>query len=629
MDTKHKDILQSKLDAVSMANLEKLANDKLNAFVADAVSLCQPDAVKVLCDDPADMAWVRRQALAQREETALKTPGHSVHFDGFQSAMVNDQGRDTEVTKYLVPKGMTLGKRLRSIDRDEGLTEIRGYFTGSMKGRTMFVRFYSLGPLNSAFSTQCAQITDSAYVVHSEDLLYRPGYEQFKKLAGSGDFFRFLHATGAVDERLTSSDVEHKRIYIDITQDMVLSVNTQYAGNTVGLKKLALRLAIQKADREGWLAEHMFIMGVHGPGGRVTYFTGAFPSACGKTSTAMLGGETILGDDLAYLRIIDGQARCVNTEAGIFGIIRDVNPKDDPAIYDLLTKPGEVIFSNVLVNDSNPYWLGMGRELPAQGENFAGAWTQGMKDPTGVEIPAAHPNARYTVRLTDLANLDPKWNDPAGVVIGGIMYGGRDSDTSVPVQESFNWTHGIVTMGASLESETTAATVGKTGVRTFDLMSIMQFVAIPIGRYIANNLNFGDKLAANAPRIYGTNYYLKNAGGEYLNTRLDKMVWVKWMELRSHNEVQAIEAPTGRLPLYQDLAPLFKKLLDKDYTQQDYVEQFTIRIPENLAKIDRIEAIYRNEPEIPPAVLQELAAQRKRLETLQAAKGDYVSPLNL
>ena len=623
MNPKYENVLKSKMDADSFAKLAALDSEKLAAFIADAVELCDPDAIRV-CDDSAeDIAAIRQLAIDNGEERPLKTDGHTVHFDGPE-----DQGRDPHVTRYLLPEGVDLGKRLNSIGRDEGLAEVRAFFKGAMKGRTMLVRFFCLGPVNSPFSISCAQLTDSAYVAHSEDMLYRPGYEQFKRLGGSGDFFRFLHATGRVDERMTSVDVDKKRIYIDIVEDMVLSVNTQYAGNTVGLKKLALRLAIRRADREGWLAEHMFVMGVKGPKGRKTYFTGAFPSACGKTSTAMIPGETIIGDDLAYLRVMDGQARGVNVESGIFGIIQDVNADDDPVIYDVLNKPGEVIFGNVLVHEDNPYWLGMGRHLPTEGENFTGRWHTGKLDEKNEEIPPSHKNARYTVRLNDLTNLDENWDDPQGVAIGGIMYGGRDSDTSVPVQQSFGWEHGIVTMGASLESETTAATIGAEGVRKFDLMSIMQFVAIPLNKYIQNNLDFAKDLKA-PPAIFGTNYFLKK-DGKYLNGKLDKSVWAKWMELRVHGDVEAIEAPTGLLPEHEDLKKLFQQVLKKDYSEADYVEQFTIRIPENLDKLDRVERIYRDDVEdTPQAVFDAIAAQRDRLQKLQQAKGDYVSPLDL
>ncbi|MDP7162892.1 MAG: phosphoenolpyruvate carboxykinase domain-containing protein, partial [Phycisphaerae bacterium] len=465
MDKKYRNILDGKIEADSLAKLEALDNARLHAFVADAVVLCRPNTVKVCNDDPADIAYIRQAAIDNGEETPLAIEGHTIHFDGHQ-----DQGRDKQATKYLVPRGVSLGRSLNAVDRDEGIVEIHEILAGAMEGKEMYVRFFCLGPTNSSFSISCVQITDSAYVSHSDDMLYRSGYQQFKHLGRSGGFFRFLHSAGRLVNNV-SADVDKRRIYIDIRDETVYSANTQYAGNTVGFKKLALRLAIRKADREGWLAEHMLIMGVHGPGGRVTYFTGAYPSGCGKTSTAMLPGETIVGDDLAYFRAIDGEVRAVNVESGIFGIIRDVGPQGDPVIYDVLTKPGEVIFSNVLVKDRRPYWVGMGRELPSDGVNYRGQWKTGQKDKDGNEIGSSHWNARYTIRLSDLENLDPRADDPEGVPVGGIVYGGRDSDTAVPVKQSFDWTHGIITLGASLESETTAATLGAAGVRAFNLMS--------------------------------------------------------------------------------------------------------------------------------------------------------------
>ncbi|MBA7588774.1 Phosphoenolpyruvate carboxykinase [GTP] [subsurface metagenome] len=254
------------------------------------------------------------------------------------------------------------------------------------------------------------------------------------------------------------------------------SVNNQYAGNSLGLKKLALRLAIKKANEEGWLAEHMFIMGVHGPNDRVTYFTGAFPSACGKTSTAMIPGQTIVGDDIAYLNKINGGVRAVNVESGIFGIIRDVNEEDDPLIYQALTSPREIIFSNVLINEEKPYWMGMGKEISDNGINFSGEWFKGKKDKDGNKIDPSHKNSRFTLRLDTLKNLDPKANDPAGVPIKAIIYGGRDSDTTVPIAESLTWEHGVF-LGAIVESETTAATIGAQGVRKHNPMANLDFVS--------------------------------------------------------------------------------------------------------------------------------------------------------
>ncbi|MDP7636518.1 MAG: phosphoenolpyruvate carboxykinase (GTP) [Phycisphaerae bacterium] len=622
MDKKYRNILDGKIEADSLAKLEALDNARLHAFVADAVVLCRPNTVKVCNDDPADIAYIRQAAIDNGEETPLAIEGHTIHFDGHQ-----DQGRDKQATKYLVPRGVSLGRSLNAVDRDEGIVEIHEILAGAMEGKEMYVRFFCLGPTNSSFSISCVQITDSAYVSHSEDMLYRSGYQQFKHLGRSGGFFRFLHSAGRLVNNV-SADVDKRRIYIDIRDETVYSANTQYAGNTVGFKKLALRLAIRKADREGWLAEHMLIMGVHGPGGRVTYFTGAYPSGCGKTSTAMLPGETIVGDDLAYFRAIDGEVRAVNVESGIFGIIRDVGPQGDPVIYDVLTKPGEVIFSNVLVKDRRPYWVGMGRELPSDGVNYRGQWKTGQKDKDGNEIGSSHWNARYTIRLSDLENLDPRADDPEGVPVGGIVYGGRDSDTAVPVKQSFDWTHGIITLGASLESETTAATLGAAGVRAFNLMSNLDFLAIPLGKYIRNNLDFAEKVAR-PPLVFATNYWLKDKDDIYLNGMLDKGIWMKWMELRVHGDGEAATAPTGLIPTYEILARLFRKHMGKDYAQEQYVEQFTIRIPENLAKVDRIEKIYRDVADTPQAVFDTLKAQRQRLEEFQTIKGNYVSPLDL
>jgi phosphoenolpyruvate carboxykinase (GTP) len=626
MKSTHAKILKAACDADNFAKLAAIDNDKLHAFVADAVTLCEPAAVWVCSDDPADIAAIRQGAIDNREETPLALAGHTVHFDNYPG----DQGRDKEVTRYLVPAEKPLSKNLNQIERERGLSEVRGFLSGAMKGRTMLLRFFCLGPTTSVFAIPCAQITDSYYVCHSEDLLYRVGYEEFRRMGSRGEFFRFLHSSGKLTENRVSAEMDKKRIYIDYTRDVIYSVNTQYAGNTVGLKKLALRLAIRKADREGWLAEHMFVLGVHGPQGRVTYFTGAFPSACGKTSTAMLPGETIVGDDLAYFRAIDGVARTVNVEVGIFGIISDVNAKDDPLIHQVLTQPGEVIFTNVLVRDGKPYWYGMGQPFPKDGVNAAGAWHEGKIDQFGNEIPPANKgNARYTISLRTLPNLDLELDNPQGVPVGGIVYGGRDSDTWVPVQQSFDWAHGIVAYGASLESETTAATLGATGVRSFNLMSNLDFLAIPLGKYIQNNLDFAKNLTR-VPAVFGVNYFQKDADGHFLTDRLDKAVWMKWMELRVHGDVQAIKAPTGWIPKYEDLVPLFHQVLKKEYTRQAYVRQFTIRIPENLAKLDRIERIYTQDvPNTPKVVLEVLAAQRRRLAELRKAEGDYVSPLDL
>ncbi len=616
------EVLKGKLDERNYSKLMALENPKLHRFVADFIRLCRPDSVFVGTDEPEDLAYVRRRAIERGEEGDLATEGHTYHFDGY-----HDQARDKDRTCYLVEPDQDLGERLNTVDKASGGKEVRDFLDGSMEGKEMYIRFFCLGPLDSEFSIPCAQLTDSAYVAHSEDILYRQGYETFRSIGDSEDFFRFIHTAGELENGV-SKHVDKRRIYIDLDDSIVYSTNTQYGGNTIGLKKLSLRLAIRRAESEDWLAEHMLIMGVHGPAERVTYFTGAFPSACGKTSTAMAPGESIVGDDIAYLRKRDGTVYGANVENGIFGIIRDVNSKDDPIIWEALTTPGEVIFSNVLVTEEGiPYWLGKDGECPQKGINHSGEWYPGKTDEDGNEIPPSHKNARYTLRISSLSNADPRLEDPAGVPIGGFIYGGRDSDTWVPVEQCFDWAHGIITKGASLESETTAATLGEEGVRKFNLMAIMDFVAIPLGRYIEKNLRFAEGLGA-PPLVFGVNYFLRGADGRYLNAILDKKVWLKWMELRVHGEADAIETPTGYIPLYDDLRRLFRDLLEKTYTEQDYVEQFSTRVPEHLAKIGRIENIYRSQvPDTPAVLFEVLEQQRRRLEAARAAHGDLISPL--
>ncbi len=618
------ELLKEKLTTENYDRIIALDNPKMHEFVADAIELTGPASVFVCTDSEEDRDYIRELAIKNGEEIPLDIPGHTCHFDGYR-----DQARDKARTKYLLPPGPDLGASLNSIEKKAGVEEVRSFLKDSMNAREMLVCFFCLGPIDSDFSIPCIQITDSPYVAHSETILYRPGYEQFRKFGSSPEFFRFIHSEGEL-ENAVSKNIDKRRVYIDLEDDIVYSVNTQYGGNTIGLKKLALRLAINRASKEGWLAEHMFVLGAHGPDGRVTYFAGAFPSACGKTSTSMLPGQTIIGDDIAYLRKKNGRMHCANVEKGIFGIIRDVNPKNDPIIYEALTGPCEVIFSNVLIDDAKkPHWLGMGAELPTEGTNHSGKWHKGKTDSDGNEITASHKNARYCLNIPDLSNRDPLLDDPNGVPVGGIIYGGRDSDTLVPVEQAFNWAEGIIIKGACLESETTAATLGKEGVRTFNLMSNLDFLSIPLGRYIQNNLDFAKDIE-NPPLIFSVNYFLKDKDGEYLNSMADKLIWILWAELRANVDVDGIETPTGLIPKYKDLEKLFKEHLDAQYTKADYVQQFTIRIPENLAKLDRVEKIYKEKvSDTPQIVFDTFAEVRKRLKAAGDKHSDYISPFDL
>ncbi len=606
------------MDKIYLQKLEELNNQHVIKVVEEAIQLCKPAKVVVITDSKEDIVYVKELTLINSEETKLKMEGHTIHFDGYY-----DQGRDKANTKYLLSKDVDWGIKVNSIEKEKGLKEIYSYLDGSMARKEMLVRFFSLGPTNSAFSLKALQITDSAYVAHSEDLLYRQGYEEFKKLNASSDFFFFLHSAGRLKNGV-SVDIDKRRIYIDLEENRVYSVNNQYAGNSLGLKKLAFRLAIKKANEEGWLAEHMFIMGVHGPNARVTYFTGAFPSACGKTSTAMIPGQTVVGDDIAYLKKIDGVIRAVNMESGIFGIIHSVNSENDPVIYQALTTPGEVIFSNVLIDNGVPYWGGMKKDIPNKGINFSGEWFEGKKDKQGKEIPCSHKNARYTLKLNELKNIDSKANDPGGVPVKAIFYGGRDSDTTIPIVESLTWAHGVF-LGASVESETTAATLGARGVRKYNPMANLDFISVPLGTYIENHLKFTKDLKV-IPKIYATNYFLKDETGKYLNGKMDKRVWLLWAEGRVHNEFKAVETSVGRIPKYEDLKKLFTRKLGKDYTEAEYIQQFSLRVVKYLEKMERMSKIFEN-IQMPAAFTEELKAQTERLKLAKTKyEEEIISP---
>ena len=619
------DTIKAKCDEKNFKKLEAIDNKYLYDFIAKFVDLFEPESIFVCNDTEEDIQYVRDKAIKDGEEAKLAVPGHTIHFDS-----IYDQARDKARTKFLVPEGKEFGKGLNIADKDEALTEVNEIMSGIMKGRQLLVMFFTLGPADSPFTIPAVQLTDSSYVGHSETMLYRKGYEEFKRLGDYDKFFRFVHSEGEL-ENAVSKNVEKRRIYIDAGEDTVYSMNTQYGGNTLGLKKLAMRLGINRASQEDWLTEHMFIVGIHGPQSRVTYFAGAFPSMCGKTSTAMLKGETIIGDDIVYIRNIDGRAKAVNVEVGLFGIIQDINPDDDPMIWKILHEGKEVIFSNVLVEeDGKVHWIGKPGDLPEKGKNYTGEWFPGKKDADGNEVPVSHKNARFTSSLKELENLDPNYDDPAGVELGGVVYGGRDSDTCVPVFESYGWEHGIITIGASIESETTAATLGKTGVRTHNPMSNLDFLSIPMGTYVDINIQFGKKLDK-APKVFSVNYFLKSKdSGEFLNTKLDKLVWLKWMELRVNEEADAIDAVTGLIPEYKDLKKLFKEHLDKDYSEDEYIQQFTIRVNENIEKIDRIVEIYKDKgPEVPEILFETLKSQKEKLKEILAEKGAYISPLDL
>lgn len=624
---RYEELLKKRMSSESYARLAALKNPKVMDFIGFFTEHCDPASIYVCTDSEADMQHVRDQALKLGEELTLQLPKQTIHWDGY-----GDQGRDTKNTKFMVKQeNLESMKEYGAVEYEQGYAEIMQISKGIMKGRQAIVLFFSEGPTESPFTIPCIQFTDSWYVAHSEYILYRSAYKHFLNMKDGekDDFFSFLHSAGELDENNNTRHLDLRRVYMDMENNRVYSMNAQYAGNSVGLKKHSMRLAIAKSGKEGWLCEHMFVMAaVNGDKHRKTYFCGAYPSACGKTSTAMIPGEQIVGDDIAYFRNIGGEFRAVNVEGGIFGIIQDVNSKDDPVIFENLMKDQEIIFSNVLMGpDKMPYWLGMGVQAPETGRNHFGEWHKGVKDAKGNEVKIAHGNARFTMRLDYLANIDKEgFEAKNGVKVEGVLYGGRDSDTTVPVEESPNWKDGILLKACTLESETTSATIGAEGVRTPSPMANMDFVSYPLGAYTMNNIKFGESVK-NTPKIFSNNYFMRGADGKFVTSKLAKKVWLHWAEGRIHGDFGAYETPTGKIPMYADLAALFKKYLNEDFSQETYTYLFTFRCAKWIEKLQRAKAFYaKMDADTPKEIFGYWDAAIAKIEAAKAKYGDQIQP---
>ena len=627
MQKDYREILKSKMSEESYQKIEALKNPKIVDFVGFFAEHCDPASIYVCDDSEKDVQYVRDQALAKGEEHPLANSKQTIHWDGY-----GDQARDKKNTRFMVYKeNLESMASMNSIEYEEGLAEIMDISKGNMSGKDAVVQFFSEGPTESPFTIPCIQFTDSWYVAHSEFILYRSAYNHFLKMKENekGDFFRFIHSAGELDERGCSVNLDKRRIYMDTQNNIVYSMNAQYAGNSVGLKKHSMRLAINKSGKEGWLCEHMFVMAaVDNDKKRKTYFAGAYPSACGKTSTAMIPGEQIVGDDIAYFRNLNGEFRAVNVEFGMFGIIKDVNEKDDPVIYENLLKNQEVIFSNILRGkDMKPYWLGMGIDAPDEGMNHFGEWKKGVKDSTEKEVGIAHGNARYTMRLDYLDNIDKAgFEAKDGVKIEGILYGGRDSDITVPVEESPNWKDGVLLKAATLESETTSATLGAEGVRTPSPMANMDFVSYPLGQYTMNNIAFGEGVK-DTPKVFSNNYFMRGKDGKFMTSKLAKKVWLHWAEGRIHDEYDSLDTPTGKIPLYADLKVLFKKHLGEDFSQEDYDYLFTFRCTKWIEKLERTKKFFaKMDKNTPQDIFDYWDAAIAKIGKARETYGDEILP---
>jgi phosphoenolpyruvate carboxykinase (GTP) len=625
-------LLEAKLDQENMARLNKIKTEEALIKIANAISHCQPDSVMICTGSPGDMAKVREMSLAKGEEAPLAMKDHTIHYD-----LPQEQGRIVDRTFYIVNDGEETSVLAKKMPREEALTYVREHMAGIMKGKVMMVGFFSRGPAGAKLALPALEISSSTYVMHSGDILYRHVYEDFdEQVERSGFFLTNVHSEGPN----RPEDLPNARVFMDRSWLTTFSTFCTYAGNTLLLKKGNHRFAVDLATYFGGgkeLSEHMFVTGMKDAGGRITWFAGAAPSGCGKTTTAMAGTDFI-GDDLAQMWIAeDGTMRAINPENGIFGIVADVNREGDPFLMKCLREEGtEVIFSNVCIDDQKvPHWTGNGEEdqHPEKGFNFQGDWYKGKKDDNGKEIPISHPNARCTLRCEAIENFNSEaGQSSAGVAVKVITYSGRDADTMPPVWVGKNSDHGVV-IGASIVSAATATEVGASGVKRQPWANA-PFIPGPLADYMSSQFKFfgsADFTDEGRPILAGLNYFLTDAarGGEstrLLGEKRDVKVWLSWLAKRAHGEADAIETPVGFIPKYEDLRDLFSSIIDKEYPRDLYDRQFSIYIDKIRARIALQREAYGKEENLPDNLFQVYDEWDSGLEALKEKFGSVVTP---
>jgi len=521
-------------------------NKAVQEWVEEMARLTKPDAIYWLEGTEEERQRLTEKALATGELIELnqkKMPGCFLH-----RTAINDVARVEHLTFICTPTREEAGPTNNWMAPAEAYSKLGKIFDGSMRGRVMYVIPYLMGPPGSPFSKVGIELTDSIYVVLNMWIMTRLGRVAMEHLGESDDFNRGLHSTADRDI--------NRRFICHFPQDNTIwSVGSGYGGNVLlGKKCLALRIASYMGRQEGWMAEHMLIVGVEDPEGNITYIAAAFPSACGKTNLAMLMPPASLsgykvwtvGDDIAWMRIgEDGRLWAVNPEAGFFGVAPGTSAKTNPNAMEMIKE--DTIFTNVLLTpEGTVWWEGMTDHPPARGIDWQGRpWT-----PAGGE-PGAHPNSRFTTPVRRSPTLSPEWGNPKGVPISAIVFGGRRAKVAPLVYESFNWEHGVY-VGATMASETTAAAAHKVGVVRRDPMAMLPFCGYNMGHYFRHWLEMGRRMQK-PPRIFHVNWFRQNEAGEYLWPGYGENLRVlKWIIDRCHGKIQARETPIGYVPYEND-----------------------------------------------------------------------------
>lgn len=528
-------------------------NKNVLSWVEEMVALCKPDKVVWIDGSEEQLNTLRDEAVATGEMERLneeKLPGCLLH-----RTLQNDVARVEARTFICTRKEEDAGPTNNWCDPKEMYAKLTPMYDGVMKGRTMYVIPYSMGPIGSPLAKVGVELTDSIYVVLNMDIMTRMGKQAFENLGDtSNDFVRGLHSKADVNP--------DNRYIVQFPEDNTIwSINSAYGGNVLlGKKCFALRIASYQGKNEGWMAEHMLILGIENPQGEVKYITAAFPSACGKTNLAMLIPPEVykkqgykvwtVGDDIAWMKPgEDGRLYAINPENGFFGVAPGTNAKSNFNALESTKK--NTIFTNVAHNldDNTVWWEGLDKNPPENAIDWLGKPWNGKESTE----KGAHPNSRFTAPAINCPCISPEFNNPKGVPVSAMVFGGRRAKTAPLVYQSFDWKHGVF-VGSTMASETTAAATGAVGVVRRDPMAMLPFCGYHMGDYFAHWLEMGEKLGDKAPKIFNVNWFRTDDEGHFIWPGFgDNMRVLMWILDRCEGKVDAVETPIGYEPKPEDI----------------------------------------------------------------------------